>query len=567
MCGAVLIVGLLWIIVTALIARSKLQNAQAELPKLRTALLSGDMTSARALAADIRSNASSAHGLVSGPAWWVAANLPVVGTPLATTRDVAAAADSVGNDVLPGLVTLAGTIHNSTLRSGSTINLPLLQDSVRVVDRAGNAAAKAMAAVSGAAHSSWLPPVDHGRTKFSKQLDELDSYLVGADRALQIGLPMLGQTTPQRYFLAFENDAEARGLGGLPGAFAIVVTDHGKLRFTHFGNDSELTGTSTGLNFGPGYEASYAGADPQSNYKNSDISPHFPFAARIWAAMWQKHSGQHIDGAIALDPTALGYLLKASGPARASDGTMITSGNVVALTESVQYAKFAVRAERQKWVVLISKAVSKKLTSGGDVAALAKAMTHAARERRLVVWSAHPAVERELELAGYAGTLEAGAGPVSAFTVVNATGSKLDYYLDRSMTYHRDGCGTGSTVVASLTVTNDAPATGLPPYVTERADKVPSGARPGDDHAIISYFATGGATIKSVTVNGKQQGVATSDENGLPLIRFDIELKIGTPERVVVTTSEPAASGSVTILRQPLVRPLDVTTSGSRCGA
>ena len=33
------------------------------------------------------------------------------------------------------------------------------------------------------------------------------------------------------------------------------------------------------------------------------------------------------------------------------------------------------------------------------------------------------------------------AGPFSGFTVVNSLGSKLDYYLDRSMTYQRNGCG------------------------------------------------------------------------------------------------------------------------------
>ena len=139
------------------------------------------------------------------------------------------------------------------------------------------------------------------------------------------------------------------------------------------------------------------------------------------------------------------------------------------MTESEQYSKFAVRKERQKWVVQISKAISKKLMAGGEVTYLAKAVTHAARERRLLVWSADPTIERELDEAGFAGTVRAGAFPFSGFTVTNATGSKLGYYLDRSMTYDRKGCGTGSSAVASFTVTDDnAPRSGLPKYVTMR---------------------------------------------------------------------------------------------------
>ncbi|MGH3494921.1 MAG: hypothetical protein ACRDQ1_17030, partial [Sciscionella sp.] len=47
------VVGIAWIVVTGLLARSHLNQVRAELPKLRSALSSGDMAKAHALARDI----------------------------------------------------------------------------------------------------------------------------------------------------------------------------------------------------------------------------------------------------------------------------------------------------------------------------------------------------------------------------------------------------------------------------------------------------------------------------------------------------------------------------------
>ena len=40
--------------------------------------------------------------------------------------------------------------------------------------------------------------------------------------------------------------------------------------------------------------------------------------------MWQHKTGEHLDGALALDPTALSYLLHATGPATLPDGSRVT---------------------------------------------------------------------------------------------------------------------------------------------------------------------------------------------------------------------------------------------------
>lgn len=563
----VALAGFAWIAITGLMARSELTKAQNELPRLRTALLNGQSAQAQRLSADIEHRAAHADGLVSGPAWWVGAHIPYFGTPLSMSRSLASAVGEAGHGVLPALVQLSGVIGNPQLRQGSTINLKLLAGMLPVTDRAVHAVEVAQTAVAATPTHTWLSSVDAARDSLNDQLVKIQGYLDGAQRGLRTALPLLGSRSPQRIFITFENEAEARGLGGLPAAFAIAVADHGHVRFAHFGNDSELARAKAKVDFGPGYDASYGQAQPTTTFRNSDISPNFPYAAQIWAKMWQDRSGQNVTAAIAIDPTALSYLLKATGPAVAADGTRVSATNVVALTESEQYSRFSDRAARQRWVLSIARAVSQRLVSGSAVRYVAKAVAHAAAERRFMVWSADPAVEQQLTDAGYAGTLGTPGAPLSSFAVTNASGSKLNYYLDRTMTYRRAGCGAGSTATASLIITNDAPRSGLPAYVTHRADHPPADAVPGDDHVIIGYYYTGGAKVESVEVNGRPYRSLFSSDDGAGLLQLDLELKIGVRTTVTVKTAEPPATAPVDIVSQPLARPLHVVSTGTACGS
>ena len=137
---AVAALAVAWIVVTGLLARSHLNQVRDELPRLRTALASGDMSRARALAHDIDTNAQQAHELSTGPAWWVSANIPVLGTPVQTSRTIAEQADRVGRDVLPGVLALADDLTNMPHLNDSTIDLAKVASAAPMLDTAAKAA-------------------------------------------------------------------------------------------------------------------------------------------------------------------------------------------------------------------------------------------------------------------------------------------------------------------------------------------------------------------------------------------------------------------------------------------
>ena len=81
----------------------------------------------------------------------------------------------------------------------------------------------------------------------------------------------------------------------------------------------------------------------------------------------------------------------------------------------------------------------------------------------------------------------------------------------------------------------------------------------------MSYFATQGALLESVTVAGQPGRGRIGVEHGHPAYTIDVELPRGTSRTVVLHLSEPAATGAPIVLRQPLVRPLHVTLDDAVC--
>jgi hypothetical protein len=563
--GALLGLGFVWLIVTAILVRSQVSSIKGDLPALRADISAGNLDGARAKAAEISSAAHSAHGLTSGPAWWVAAQVPWLGEPAQVVRGLTAQADAFGHGAVPGVLDLADKLGSGGFRHGASIDLGQLSATEPTLSKASGQAGNALQKIEALPDETWLSPVDHARASFESELSTINGELANATTALKLLPDALGQQTPKRYFLGFENESEARGIGGIPGQFAILLVDHGRLTFEHFGPDDELRNLGATVDLPADYLAAYGESGPTEEFADSALSPNFPYAAKIWAADWQKKSGQRIDGAIAIDPTALSYLLAVTGPATTPDGRVVSASNVVALTQQVVYSAYPDPAVRKVYLVGVAKALADKISSGGNTRHLLTALAKSASQRRLLLWSADPSTEQFLDSTAYAGTVDSEPGSYSGFFVNNAAGTKLDYYLRRSMTYERSSCGPNSVVTAILTVHNGAPSSGLPSYVASRADSSAAASKPGDNRLLVNYLGTAGSKVTSVTLDGKPIPVFIGTENRLTLVITDVELPVGATRTIAVHLQEPAASRPPTVLRQPLVSGLPVAVSGSTC--
>ncbi len=583
--AALPLAGAAWIGVTGLLARSELMAAQRDLYALRqsTAPASTRGSAAGAPPAATRSweqavrsaaaHSARAHRLTTGPAWYSAAALPFLGEPVRTVRGAAYAADRLAGEVLAPLARALPQPRPDGHGAGMSEALTALGRHAPDVARAARVAAEVRAEVHGLPRSTWLPSADRARAGLAKQLDRLAPVMTDASVAARVLPPMLGAEGERHYFLAFQNLAEARGTGGLPGAFAVLRAQHGHLSFERFGNNTEMATAKADIDLGADFDARYQRDEPTRTWPNSNMSPHFPYAARIWAAYWREHTGERVDGAIAIDPVTLSRFLRVTGPARMADGTQLTADNVVDLTERASYAIYDDVARRKAFFVDAARAAAGPLLAAADdtrrLPPLLVAVNDAQREGRLKVWSAHAQEQRLLESRPYSGTLPDSPSPFAGLVVNNAAGSKLDYYLDRRLVWEAGGCTSGGRpVTVTVTLTNRAPASGLPGYVTLREDHPPYRTRPGDNRLLVSYYAGAGATLTGATLDGRTALPTSDEERGHPVYTLDLELPAGSSRTLVLHLLEPHANGTPTLLQQPLVTPLRATLKpGGACRA
>jgi hypothetical protein len=571
--GVVVLLAAAWLGVTILLLRRELSLVAEDVAAVRVSADAGNLVEVRGTLGDLLVHAERARRLSAGPAWWLASRVPRAGAPLRTVQGVARVVDDLGRDAMaPLLASTAGLDPDHLRLPDGRIDVDRLAAVAPAVHRVSVGFAAAERTVRGLPAATGISAVDKARASLLGRLSQAVDASAEMDRIVNLLPAMLGRGGDRNYLLVFQNEAEARGTGGLPGAFAMASAVDGRISFAHMDSDRVLAGISADVALGPEYDQLYATSGVEKLVGNANLNPHFPYAAQIWASMWQRRFHQSVDGVIALDPTVLGYLLRATGPATLTDGTSVDADDVVRLTEQSAYAKFpglglAQDVERRKFLVQIEQAVVQRLSDlHGRGTTLVAVLRMAAAERRLLVWSSHPAEQAELMSTDLSGAVPLTTAPYVGLSIVNDGGNKLDYYLDRGLLWERTGCGAARKERVTVTLTNNAPARGLSPLVTLRSDTHTYPIASGDNRLLVSYLATSGALLDSATLDGVPAMVGSGELLGHPVLTMDVELPRGTTRRIELEFTEPAsASAAPIILRQPLVNPLTVRTVDRKC--
>ena len=121
-----------------------------------------------------------------------------------------------------------------------------------------------------------------------------------------------------------------------------------------------------------------------------------------------------------------------------------------------------------------------------------------------------------------------------------------------------------TTVTATLT--NGAPPSGLPGYVTLQGDSRPPGPV-GTNRSFVALAATRGAQLAGVSINGAAVTAAVGTERGHPVYTVDVQLPPGGQAVVTWNLVEPTSGGTARVPVQPLVRPAVVQHSVPDCSS
>ncbi len=550
-------------------AKSDLESARTHANAARSAVLDGDVAKARSEAASTASDSSDAKSRTDNPVWSAAAAIPWLGSPLDTVSQITDVVSDLSSKVLDPTAELATTLDPNSLRTGATgINTAALAGAESQLGAIATNA-EDIDARARRIDGSWLGQVADARDQLRSQTVELSRFIRGTDTAAKLLPPMLGSTEQRRYFFAFQTPAESRPTGGLLGAYGVIGARNGKVTVDNLGPNTTLRAPTRPIDLGTDFDSNYAISRPYVDSRNANISPHFPYAAQIWMSMWQQQSGERLDGALATDPIALSYLLKATGPITLTGGEQITGDNVVPITLSTSYQRFGGDNPARKAYLqeIASKSIDRLTSTRGNTGAVLEALGRAVLERRLMIYSTRPVEQQLLVDSGLAHTVPQTSAPYAEVTVGNLGGNKIDYYLRRSISYQAAAC-TGDTRISTVTVKlqNTVSDLSLPPYVIGTLGNPQNRVPPGTSQINLTFNGTSGAILRSLTVDGASTLYGTGTELGHLHAMTQVKVPAGKTVTVVFTLIEPtSAKGAAVVPTQPLVDQPDVRVDVPAC--
>jgi len=567
--AAALLVVLAVAAASALGIRRNLQTGRDALVEGKAALVKGDVSGAGE--AFSRAEYAFGAGAAASRSVWltIAGAVPLVGRTPDTVRAVAdagvvAARAATGlADAVAGLPGGLGALVPTT----EGVRTDRLSGLAEAVAQAEQLTRRALATLRNAPDGLVLAPVASARDDALEELETVDRQLTAGALILRDLPAFLGIDGPRRYFFGASNPAELRGTGGLIGAYAILTLDRGRMSFSDFRPVSTLPRLDVSQAPSPSEEYSTNFDYYRTGvgfWLNTNMTPDFPLAARALWLSYQAATGEALDGVIVADPFALKALMRATDPVTvAGTGVRITSRNVVPFTTNQAYAFFRTDDERQLVLGRAAKLVLDSfLAKRGDDLARLKALMNAFDDGHVKVWSNLPAMQRGLALTSAGGAFRpSGTDAISVITN-SASGTKLDYYQQRSVTYEVR-LGPGGTATASLqaVLRNDSPTSGYPAYVIGPYKHYST--KPGENVAVVDLYCGRGCLLRGATRGGEPVRLDRYLQNGYPFFEEYVRTPSGGEARIAADLvlqsawagDETGGTYSLSFIGQTTIRP------------
>jgi hypothetical protein len=500
--------------------------------------------------------------------WWVrpALAVPVVSHQLRAVQSLSAA----GQD----LAGAAGAASSELDLRGLRLQQGAID--LAAVDRAASALGSARRALDqaagdvGHARSPWL--VD----PLVEAIGDLDSRIAQARRdvgtaseVLDLAGPMLGRDGPRRWFLAVVTPAENRGSGGLVGNIAEITTTAGKLELVNVqrvARLNEAVDDDAAAQVLPRiYADAYGPWKVPSKLQNVTVVADFPTAAQALESVQPLAGLGEVDGTVSIDPLAVAALLDVVGPVTVPGWPVpISASNAASVLFHEQYVALA-EGPREDFLGQVIAAVWARATTGDlpSPAALARALAPAVRGRHIQLHSRRAPEQAALSRLGADGALRYSGGDHLSLVTDNGSESKIDWFLRRAVDYRvRYDPGSGSMdATATVTLTNDAPASGLPLYVLG-GQVTP----PGFSRQIVQIYTP--LDLMAATVDGRPPSAGALRSLGRSG-NWAHELDVAIPPKSAMTIELRLAGRlggqhglwTLDLGRQAAVRPDDVTVT------
>ncbi|WP_374152838.1 DUF4012 domain-containing protein [Pseudarthrobacter sp. WHRI 8279] len=527
------------------------------------------------MAGELRLHTSAAKEAAEDPVWVLASSLPVAGPNFSAVSEVSRTADDVATLGLAPLVGVFSALDwDELLPSSSGADLRSLESAAPAVTSAAQAVRLSAERLQQIDDTQLLPQIADPLNRARGELLDVTETLNAASHASETLPAMLGSNEPRNYLLIIQNNAESRTSGGIPGALAILSVDGGRMTLGSQSSASELGVLSPPLPVDPAQQQIYS-ARLGKFMQDVNLTPDFPTAASTAQAMWERKTGDRVDGVVSIDPVALSYIMAGTGSISLSTQelsalevsglpTELTSSNVVTTLLSDVYAEIEQPNLQDIYFAGVAKEVFAKLSSGGaDPQKLLDGIGKGISEGRVLVWSNRSEEQSVINRYPLSGSVAGPSVSPAQFGVYfnDGTGAKMDYYVKRSVQLVKECPRDGyEQTTVRITNTNTAPAdaaTSLPAYVTGGGIY---GVPPGSVQTNIVAYGPVQSNVEMAKVDGQKTEFAPHLHGTRPVGVLAIRLSPGESKTVEFTFGKIVQHTEPNVVVTPTVQDVkDVT--------
>jgi len=564
---AVLVVLAAAVAIGGFIAQKELRAAVPLVSQMQGQFGADDRTALASSIEELQEHAANARGAADTWAWWIAEQAPFIGPSLHAVRESTVAVDELAQGALPALADVDPALLRPKDGAFDVAAISQLSGPLSTAADAADRAAEAVRDVDIAA----TPGVLQG--PLGQVVDVVRGLQPALSRATEF-LPvlpqMMGTDGAKNYLLLVQNNAEARGTGGIPASVVLLKVENGKM---------EIAQQATSRSFKNRRDEPIIPLDPEVVKLFDDkvgrwsqdmtSTPDFTLSADLARAYWTEAFGTPVDGVISIDPVALSYILDATGPITLDTGDTLTSADAVKVLLSDVYARYPKNDDQDAFFASAAVKVFEAVSSG-DFApvAFSVALVRAVDEHRVYFHPFDDTVRAALSDSRLLGPLptqdNAQATTLGVF-VNDLTEAKLSFYTWMSADVTVDRCSAVPTYTTTVTFTNAldrATSDGLVNYVDGGAN-FPKGTIGTD----MQFYGPSGASFVKASFDGVDVPVTTGEHMGRPVARLYSTNDPQTTHSLSVTfAGSPDNSDDVSLVYTPMVNPVTSHITEVACG-
>lgn len=497
---------------------------------VKNAVQSGDSDRVQRELTSLQQASAAAEERTSGVTWSVLTALPALGDDAEGIRATSQVLDHLAADGVAPLIEVSDRMEELLPRNGAVdlATVRALQEPIATAQAAFADADQRLAAQD---DSGFVHRFRSKFTELRRQVTQADSAMSAARTTADLLPDALGAAEPRNYLLVFQNNAEIRATGGLPGALSELRAADGKVEVVRQTTATALTPVPQPVLPLTAPERELYTDALGRYFGDTTFTPDVARNSELMQAWWQREFPQSsIDGVILLDTVSLSYVLEATGPITVQ-GVRLTSDNLVEELLHKVYLRFEDPLAQDAFFAEVSRTAFEHFTTGAsNGVGLVQALARGVDEQRMFVHLFDAAEQQQVvgtPVAGEFRTDPKQAEPQIQVTLNDGTGSKMSYFLRYDASVEATSCRGGvQRYAAKMRLRSTAPsdAASLPAAITGGGNY---GVEPGSQVVTLRVFGPAAGGIGRFTLNAKPTEMITLTERNRPVAMTYLQLDPG----------------------------------------